>query len=58
MEALSVRQRQKDERRDKTLQKKVKEVLAGTLQLEEMSEAKLTEDMTDRDNHSTDDQPS
>ena len=51
MEALSVRQRQKEQRRDKAkrnmLQKKVKEVLAGTLPLEEMSEAEMTEDMTD-----------
>ncbi|KAK2144707.1 hypothetical protein NP493_4143g00006 [Ridgeia piscesae] len=29
------------------LQKKVKEVLAGTLPLEEMSDAEMTEDMTD-----------
>ena len=51
MEALSVRQRQKEQRRGKAkrnmLQKKVKEVLAGTLPLEEMSEAEMTEDMTD-----------
>ena len=51
LEALSVRQRQKDQRRDKAkrnmLQKKVKEVLAGTLPLEEMSEVEMTENMTD-----------
>ena len=31
----------------KTLQKKVKQVMAGTLQLEETNEAEMTEDMTE-----------
>ena len=50
MEARSVRQRQKEQRRDKAnrnmLQKKIKEVLAGTLPLEEMSEVEMTDTIT------------
>ena len=47
--ALSERQKQKEQKRDKTkrnkLQKKVKQVLDGALELEEISESEMTEEM-------------